>query len=318
MEESLVSITSDTWRRGISRSADFKSWYVIAVLFICLGAVNSVAAADDYFVSNGVKIRYVTAGTGEAVVLIHGWMSDSSMWGQDASGNTELKTDSDDGFQVIALDCRGHGKSGKPKKVEEYGAEMANDVVRLLDHLNIKKAHLVGYSSGAFIAGKVAAAHPKRVLSVVYAGQAPVIAETTKPSDFSDVYRFAKAVDEKNLAAYLVSVAPANLPKPTLEQAKAFADYYYADKDVEAFATSGRSLPQLKVKTKDLKRYKGPILFIYGSNESEHVKNRVASVKNILGRGEVHIVEGGDHVTTITKPDFGATLVKFLNSNKSK
>ena len=162
------------------------------------------------FDSNGVKIRYVTEGKGEAVVLIHGWMGDSSMWGRDSSGNTKLK--GADGFQVIALDCRGHGKSDKPHEVEKYGPEMAADVVRLLDHLKIEKAHLIGYSSGAFIAGKVTATHPQRVLSVVYGGQAPLVAEIeskAKASGSSEVEVFAKAVDEgKDLGAYIIAITP--------------------------------------------------------------------------------------------------------------
>lgn len=310
-------VAGNIWIAGVMEFNSLKYLFITAILFIFLGIPNYVSAQDQYFDSNGVKIRYVTKGIGDPVVLIHGWMSDSSMWGQDAAGNTELD-ESDKGFQIIALDCRGHGKSDKPKNPADYGAEMAADVVRLLDHLKIKKAHLVGYSSGAFIAGKIAATHPKRVLSVVYAGQAPIIAETMKPSDFSDVDRFAKAVDENKLVAYLIEVAPTDRPKPTEEQAKAFADYYYADKDVKAFAAAGRSFPELKATTKNLKKYNGPILFMYGRNESEHVKNRVASVKSILKRGEVHVVEGGDHMTTIAKPDFGATLIRFLNSNKSK
>src|SRR3954469_11012898 len=143
-------------------------------LLVCGLGVGPVDAADEVFDSNGVKIRYVTEGTGEPVVLIHGWMGDSSTWGRDRSGNTKLK--GVDGFRLIALDCRGHGKSDKPHDADQYGPEMAADVVRLLDHLKVEKAHLVGYSSGAFIAGKVAATHPERVLSVVYGGQAPLVA----------------------------------------------------------------------------------------------------------------------------------------------
>ena len=116
---------------------------------------------------------------------------------------------------MIALDCRGHGKSDKPHDPEKYGPEMAADVVRLLDHLKIEKAHLIGYSSGAFIAGKVAATHPKRVLSVVYAGQAPLVAGA-KSSDSSEVEVFAKAVDEgKDLGSYIIAVTPPGKPKPT-------------------------------------------------------------------------------------------------------
>ena len=148
---------------------------LLTVLVVCCLVPRPVDAADDVFDSNGVKIRYVTEGKGEAVVLIHGWMGDSSMWGRDRVRQHQTQTGAD-GFQLIALDCRGHGKSDKPHDPEKYGPEMAADVVRLLDHLKIEKAHLIGYSSGAFIAGKVAATHPERVLSVVYGGQAPVIA----------------------------------------------------------------------------------------------------------------------------------------------
>lgn len=283
-----------------------------------LALPNYVVAADEFFNSNGVKIRYVTEGTGEPVVLIHGWMSDSSMWGSDESGNTKLNKGGIKGFQFIALDCRGHGKSDKPHYPEKYGSEVAKDIVRLLDHLKIKKAHLVGYSSGAFIAGKVVATNPERVLSVVYAGQAPVIAETMRPSDFSEIETFSKAVDENNLEAYIMSIIPPDKPKPTEEQAKAVANYLFGNKDVKAFAIAGRSFPKLKATKKQLSKYKAPILFIYGGNESNHVKNRVASVRKILNRGEVYIVEGGDHITTLAKPDFATALIKFLSSGKPK
>src|SRR4051794_25376799 len=99
-------------------------------LLVCGLGVGPVDAADEVFDSNGVKIRYVTEGTGEPVVLIHGWMGDSSTWGRDRSGNTKLK--GVDGFRLIALDCRGHGKSDKPHDADQYGPEMAADVVRLL------------------------------------------------------------------------------------------------------------------------------------------------------------------------------------------
>ena len=53
--------------------------------------------------------------------------------------------------RVIALDCRGHGKSDKPTDPSQYGIEMVNDVVRLMDHLGIAKAHIIGYSMGGSI-----------------------------------------------------------------------------------------------------------------------------------------------------------------------
>jgi pimeloyl-ACP methyl ester carboxylesterase len=295
-----------------------KSSSLVAALVLCSVVSRPAEAAEGVFDSNGVKIRYVTEGAGEPVVLIHGWMGDSSMWGRDRSGNTKLDTSRSDGFQVIALDCRGHGKSDKPHDPEKYGTEMAADVVRLLDHLKLQKTHLIGYSSGAFIAGKVAATHPERVLSVIYGGQAPLVAGA-KSTGTSEVEIFAKAVDEgKDLGSYIIAVTPSSMPKPTENQARAYAKFMFGGKDVKAFAAAGRSFGDLEVTADQLKKCTAPILFIHGGNESNYVKTHVAAVHKLLGRGEVKIVEGSDHITTLAKPEFGDTIVAFLRANKQK
>ncbi|MEO7318107.1 MAG: alpha/beta hydrolase, partial [Chthoniobacteraceae bacterium] len=193
---------------------------ILAFAFIafCLAPKPAVAADDmDVFDSNGVKIRYVTVGKGEAIVLLHGWMSDSSMWGR-LDTNPAAKD-----YQLIAVDFRGHGKSDKPYEVEKYGPEMAEDVVRLLDHLKVPKAHLVGYSMGAIVAGKVAATHPDRVLSIVYGGQAPILTGKVK-TDAREIDVFAKAVEEgKGLGSDLLEVMPADKAKLTADQANFLA-----------------------------------------------------------------------------------------------
>jgi pimeloyl-ACP methyl ester carboxylesterase len=289
---------------------------LLMLLVVCFLAPRLPGADDDMFDSNGVKIRYVTAGTGEPVVLIHGWMADSSMWGRDQSGNTKLNTSGAKGFQLIALDCRGHGKSDKPHDPKQYGPEMAADVVRLLDHLKIEKAHLVGYSSGAFIAGKVAATHPERILSVVYAGQAPLV-RGAKSSGSTEVEVFAKAVDEgKGLGSYIIAVTPPGKPKPTEDLANALAKMMFAGKDVKAFAAAGRSFEKLEVTRRQLRKCKAPVLFIHGGNETHYVKDRVAAVRKLLGRGDVKIIEGGDHITTLIKPEFSSAIIEFLRSGK--
>ena len=67
--------------------------------------------------------------------------------------------------QVITLDMPGHGLSDKPTNDEAYGPELVEDVIRLMDHLKIKKAHVVGYSMGGIIAANLLAKHPDRALS---------------------------------------------------------------------------------------------------------------------------------------------------------
>jgi pimeloyl-ACP methyl ester carboxylesterase len=315
-----LPVPNDQYSLSTSQRKSIRMKYVTHLVGMMFGiiAATAIHADDATFDSNGVTIRYVTAGEGEPVVLIHGWMADSTMWGRDRAGNTKLNTENTEGFQLIAFDCRGHGKSDKPHDPTMYGTEMAADVVRLLDHLQIDKAHLIGYSSGAFIAGHVAATHPQRVLSIVYGGQAPLVTGG-KSSDSSEVDVFAKAVEEgKDLGAYILAVMPADKPKPTEAQASTMAKFMFHGKDVVALAAAGRSFGQLRVSTEDLRQCDAPILFIHGGNERDDVKESVAAVHALLGRGEIKIIEGGDHITTLAKPEFSAAVVEFLQSNRQK
>lgn len=277
---------------------------------------NRPPVTDAYFDSDGVKIHYVTAGEGEPVLLVHGWISDATMWGSDASGNAKPRPP--EGFQLIALDCRGHGKSDKPHDAAKYGVELANDVVRLLDHLKIRKAHLVGYSMGTFIVAKVAAMHPERVRSLVFAGQSPlIVGEPSAGPNEIDV--LAKAVEEgKGLGAYIMHIWPPERGKLTTEQAEAYAKLMFNGKDPTALALAGQSFPKLGVTADQLKNVKVPMLFVYGSKEGDRLKQRVSDLRKLLGETELKVVEGADHTTTLTKPEFSTTLVAFLRSQKAK
>lgn len=122
------------------------------------------AAEEADFDSDGVRIHYRIEGQGEPVLLIHGFGLNGMMqW-------TKVRNALKDDYRVIAIDNRGHGKSGKPHDPEQYGIEMARDQVRLLDHLGIEKAHIIGYSMGGGIALQVVVGHPERVQTAVIGG----------------------------------------------------------------------------------------------------------------------------------------------------
>jgi pimeloyl-ACP methyl ester carboxylesterase len=119
------------------------------------------------FLSNGVKIHYIDEGSGEPVLLIHGFKASIKInWRR--PGTIDLLKKS--GFRVIALDNRGHGLSDKPVRVEDYGLQMVEDAVRLLDHLSVESAHVVGYSMGGMITMKLMSLHGERVRSAVVGG----------------------------------------------------------------------------------------------------------------------------------------------------
>jgi pimeloyl-ACP methyl ester carboxylesterase len=139
-------------------------YFRLTVILLGLFALHcvtlaSVSADDQFFDSNGVRIRYVDQGSGPPVVLIHGFSGSLDTGWVETGVLPNLATD----YRVIALDCRGHGKSDKPHDPQSYGLQMSEDVVRLLDHLNISRAHIVGHSMGAGIVAKLLITHPDRV-----------------------------------------------------------------------------------------------------------------------------------------------------------
>lgn len=108
-------------------------------------APQLVVPPDTFFDSKGVRIRFIEQGQGAPIVLIHGYTGTLERHWINPGVFTDLSKD----HRVIAIDCRGHGKSGKPADPKAYGPEMGQDIVRLLDHLKISRAHVVGFSMGA-------------------------------------------------------------------------------------------------------------------------------------------------------------------------
>jgi alpha/beta hydrolase fold len=148
----------------------FRSCVLLAGL-AALSALNSAptyatSPESQYFSANGVKIHYLLQGTGEPVVLIHGWYSSAKINWQWPGTIAALAKE----HQVIALDLPGYGQSDKPRGEAAYGLQWVEDVILLLDHLNIQKAHIVGYSMGGTVTLKLISEHPDRVLSGTLGG----------------------------------------------------------------------------------------------------------------------------------------------------
>src|SRR5437016_4213727 len=102
---------------------------------------------------SGVAINYIVEGNGSPVVLIHGFAS-SLQGNWRGPGIVDALTRSS--HRVIALDCRGHGQSGKPHDPAAYnGTAMADDVIALIDHLGVTQTDLIGYSMGGFLAASL-------------------------------------------------------------------------------------------------------------------------------------------------------------------
>lgn len=129
----------------------------------------------DYatFRSGDVTLAYRDTGRtgnddGRTILLIHGFASNIEInW----SGTGWFDSLNGAGFRVVAIDNRGHGQSEKLYDTRAYGSPMmAEDARALLDHLEIERADVMGYSMGARITAFLAMTHPARVRSAIFGG----------------------------------------------------------------------------------------------------------------------------------------------------
>ena len=130
-----------------------------ATFLLVVAAPALCSAQDKYFDAAGVRLRYLESGAGEPIVLVHGFGNTAEIW----SDNGIVQSLSRD-HRVISFDARGHGKSEKPHDPARYGREMALDIVRLLDHLHIQRAHIVGLRLCKILAIDVASAAIRTIL----------------------------------------------------------------------------------------------------------------------------------------------------------
>ena len=269
------------------------------------------AAADATFDSAGVPIHYQDmGGDGEPVVLVHSFTSSSDMW-------TKAGFEPSDDFRFIALDVRGHGQSGKPEDGGAYGTEMAQDVVRLMDHLGLEDAHLAGYSMGAEIALKVATEHPDRVRSLVAGGSG------WSPQEAFDVYAFA-AMGLEEAATFGASVEAMMPPEVTDEQLTFLMDAMEQhgieidNEDTAALASVARSMDELiPLSEKAIADIDVPVLGISSENDSELAN--IARMDGVVSDFELVLIPAGptgdpslDHLGATLDPLFHDSILEFL------
>ena len=280
---------------------------VLVALCAILTAGAARAAEDKYFDSDGVKIHYITEGQGEPVILVHGFTASIPVQWQLPGIFSKLSKD----YQVIAIDNRGHGKSDKPHDTAAYGQNMVQDVVRLMDHLKIDKAHVVGYSMGGFMTGYMVSKYPDRLLSATMGGAGWSQADDPRLDFIEDL---ATSLDEgKGIGPLIIQLTPPNRPKPTEEQMKGINNMLMLTNDQKALAACIRGMKGLAVPEEKLKANKVPVLAIIG--DQDPLKAGVDDMQERMANLTVSVIEGADHMTTFTNPKFVNDLKAFLKSN---
>ena len=271
-------------------------------------AIRIVIPQDRVFNSNGVPIRYVEQGQGEPVVLIHGLGGNLETWVYTGVMNSLAKD-----HRVIALDLRGAGKSGKPHDPQAYGAEMGLDITRLLDHLSIRRAHIVGYSLGASLTSLLLTLHPERFSSAVLisgAGPFEWTAEQALRAEQEAAERERECVSRR--AIY--QQTPPNAPKPSEEDIKRLSAECFASADIDPTALAAVIRGEAN-RVKDPARaaaVRVPTLGVKGSLEPQPSMERLKALRPDF---KLVVVPGATHNSIVQTPELLRNIREFVGSN---
>jgi pimeloyl-ACP methyl ester carboxylesterase len=247
--------------------------------------------------SDGIKISYETFGTGTPIVLVHGWGSSlQANW---------VKTDWVDALlpirQVVALDVRGHGASDKPHDQSVYSYEkMSRDVLCVMDHLEIPRADLLGYSMGSYMAASLLGTDRSRFTSMTLGG----IGDES----------------EQSLAMLPKIIAGLRADDPAqIEDAVSLGYRNYAlsdpQNDLEALALSALQMwPEgfpLQLIGPGVTDIDIPVLVVNGADDHPYIETVDRLVDAIPG-AELAVIPDRNHVSVIEDPRFKQKALSFL------
>jgi pimeloyl-ACP methyl ester carboxylesterase len=243
------------------------------------------------FDSDGIRIAYETSGDGEPIVLVHGFASSRVRnWKNPGWFETLAQTHR----RIVALDCRGHGESDKPHDPSLYRAElMTGDVVRLLDHLGIERADLMGYSMGGRLTAALLARHGERFRRGVLAGVGRGIV--------------GERLGAEAIARALEADAAESLANPTARAFRAFAEQ--GGNDLPALAACMRGLRRT-VETGDLAAVRLPVLVVAGGNDD--LATEPEALADLIPGARLVTVPGRDHLTTVGDRRYKEAVLDFL------
>jgi diadenosine tetraphosphate (Ap4A) HIT family hydrolase/alpha/beta superfamily hydrolase len=184
---------------------------------------------------------------------------------------------------------------------------MAADVIRLLDHLHIERAHLVGYSMGAGITFKLLVDHPERILSAMPCGiglRPPTAEErefyAARASALEQAGRTGSARDQSGAEA------------PLNEGVRRFVEVVSQGNDAAAMAAVLRTIYEVMPDVSELEHNSVPSLSIFG--EHDEVAG-IAWTAERMANLDVKIIEGANHFTTPDNPEFVPAIKSFVGKH---
>jgi pimeloyl-ACP methyl ester carboxylesterase len=244
------------------------------------------------FHNGAVEIAYLDEGEGDPIVLVHGFASSKNVNWVYPTWVSELRKD---GRRVIALDNRGHGESEKLYDPAQYSiAAMAGDTLALMDHLDIARADIMGYSLGARIAAWLALKQRARLRSAILGGIGIAMIDGGGPGE--------------NVASALEAETLEDVTDPVGRTFRAFADQTRSDRLALAACLRGsRGL----MTREEAAAIAVPVLIAVGT--VDEVAGSAHALGNIIQGSEVLDIPNRDHMRAVGDKVYKAGVADFLS-----
>lgn len=268
---------------------------------------------------DGTPIWYAdSGGEGPVVLLLHGaCVTSRTNFGIEA-GRRESVTPApargqsissillDAGARVIALDARGHGRSGRSPDPERYrGDAHARDAVAVLDASEADAVDLVGYSMGSYTASRLLDREP-RLRSVALCGSSSQFVEGIDQSPYGD-----------DLGTWFRGVAEAfqtdSWDDPEHEWVRQFA---VQDPHHDFPSIAAALLGIERVPAERLSSARVPVLVLNGGEDD--AADGARRLADLIPGAEAAVVGSGDHGSAIDDPTYRAALLAFLSRQWSR
>ncbi len=259
--------------------------------------------------SAGVPIHYELVGEGRPIVLVHGFASSfEGNWGQ--SGWIDFLVAR--GNQVLGVDCRGHGRSGKPHDPAAYeGSRVPDDILAALDDAALDRVDIMGYSMGGGIVLNLLARFSDRFNTAIVGGAGL----TSDRLDQDTRLTFAEALETDDVSS--IAHPGARVMRQFVESRLTdSASLAGLDNDRFALGAAYRCpgwFQQELIDEAALRRVAIPVLAVVGDKDrnvsaAQHLVETVPT-------GELVVLPGEDHLSAVRARKYKDAVASFLKTH---
>jgi pimeloyl-ACP methyl ester carboxylesterase len=244
------------------------------------------------FDNGAVEIAYLEEGEGDPILLVHGFASSKNVNWVYPTWVSDLRKS---GRRVIALDNRGHGESAKLYDPAAYSIPMmASDVIALMDHLDISRADVMGYSLGARMTAWLGLTRPERLRSAILGGIGMAMVDGGGPGE--------------NVAVALEAPSLDDVSDPVGRTFRAFADQTRSDRRALAACLRGsRGL----MSREEVAGIAVPVLIAVGT--ADEVAGSAHGLGELISGAEVLDIPNRDHMRAVGDKVYKTGVMDFLS-----